>query len=69
MFYPLLLTQNVHISIVFLSVKLIIMKFKEWDHSSLTSNISAKVGQIVHVGGVLKTSGPADFKSVPSFEN
>ena len=40
MFYPLLFTQNV--SIVFLSVKLIIMKIKEWDHISLTSNISAK---------------------------
>ena len=26
-------------------------------------------GQIVHVGGVLKMSGLADFKSVPSFEN
>ena len=29
----------------------------------------AKLGQIVHVGGVLKTSGPADFKSAPGFEN
>ena len=28
-----------------------------------------KLGQIVHIGGVLKTSGPADFKSVPGFEN
>ena len=27
-----------------------------------------KLGQIVHIGGVLKTSGPADFKSVPGFE-
>ena len=27
----------------------------------------AKLGQIVHVGGVLKTSGPADFKSAPGF--
>ena len=27
------------------------------------------LGQIVHVGGVLKTSGPADFKSAPGFEN
>ena len=42
MFYQLLFTQNVQISIVFLSVKLIIMKIKEWDHISLTSNISAK---------------------------
>ena len=28
-----------------------------------------KLGQIAHVGGVLKTSGSADFKSVPGFEN
>ena len=28
-----------------------------------------KLGQIAHVGGVLKTSGTADFKSVPGFEN
>ena len=28
-----------------------------------------KLGQIVHVGGVLKTSEPTDFKSVPGFEN
>ena len=34
---------------------------------SLTSISQPKLGQIVHVGGVLKTSGPADFKSV--FEN
>ena len=42
MFNQLLLTQNVQISIVFLSVKSIIMKIKEWHHVSLTSNISAK---------------------------
>ena len=28
-----------------------------------------KLSHIVYVGGVLKTSGPADFKSVPAFEN
>ena len=28
-----------------------------------------KLGQIVHVMGVLKMSGPADFKSVPGFDN
>ena len=27
-----------------------------------------KLSQIVHVGGVFKTSGPADFKSTPGFE-
>ena len=62
MFYPLLLTQNVHILIVFLSVKLIIMKIKEWDHSSLTS-------KILRVGGVLKSSEPADLITDPGFEN
>ena len=24
---------------------------------------------MAHVGGVFKTSGPADFKSIPGFEN
>ena len=28
-----------------------------------------KLGQIAHVGGVLKTSGQTDFKSIPGFEN
>ena len=28
-----------------------------------------KLSQIGHVGGVLKTSGPADSKSVPGFDN
>ena len=28
-----------------------------------------KLGQIGHVGGVLKTSGPAVFKSVTGFNN
>ena len=42
MFYQLLLAQNVQISKVFLYVKSIIMKIKEWYHVSLTSNISAK---------------------------
>ena len=27
------------------------------------------LGQIAHVGGVLKTSGPADSKSFPGFDN
>ena len=42
MFYQLILTQNVQISIVFLSDKSIIMKIKEWHHVSLTLNISVK---------------------------
>ena len=69
MFYPLLLTQNVHVSIVFLSVKLIIIKIEEWDHFSLTQISQAKLGQIVHVRGVLNISGPADFKSLSGLEN
>ena len=28
-----------------------------------------KLGQIAHVGGVLKLSEPADFKTDPGFEN
>ena len=28
-----------------------------------------KLGQIGHVRGVLKTSGPPDFKSFPGFDN
>ena len=28
-----------------------------------------KLGQIGHVGGVLKLAGPVDFKYVPGFEN
>ena len=66
MFNQLLLTQNVQIStIVFLSVKSIIRKIKEWYHVSSTSNISAKTWS--NVEGDLKTSRPADFKS--GFEN
>ena len=45
------------------------MEIKEWYHVTLTSISQPKLGQIVHVEGVLKTSGPSDFKSVPGFEN
>ena len=41
-FNQLIWTQNLQISIVFFSVKSIIMKIKEWYHVSLTSNISVK---------------------------
>ena len=43
------------------------MKIKEWYHVSLTSNISAKTWS--NCTCVLKMLGPADFKSVPGFEN
>ena len=42
MFYQLILTKNVQISIVSPSVKSILMKIREWYHVSLTSNTSAK---------------------------
>ena len=42
MFYQLLFTQNVQISIIFLSVKSIVIRIKKRDYVSLTSNISAK---------------------------
>ena len=42
MFYQLLFTQNVQISIILLLVKSIILILKEWYPVSLTSNISAK---------------------------
>ena len=63
MFYQLILTKNVQISIVSPSVKSILMKIREWYHVSLTSNTSAKTLSNL---GVLKTS---DYKSVPGFEN
>ena len=37
-------------------------------NESLTKS-QPKLGQSGHVGGVLKLSGPADFKSVPGFED
>ena len=45
------------------------MKIKDWYHVFLTSKSQPKLGQIAHVRGVLKTSGPADFKSVLGFDN
>ena len=63
MINQLLLTQNVQISIIFLSVKYIVIRIKKWYHVSLTSN------QIAQVGGVLKLSEPADSKTDPGFEN
>ena len=41
-----------------------------WNKLCLKPQISQpKLGQIGHVGDVLKMSGPEDFKSVPGFEN
>ena len=41
------------------------MKIIEWYHQIS----QPKLGQIAHVGGVLKSSGPVDFKTDPGFEN
>ena len=39
------------------------------DRTGSSTISQPKLGQIVHVGVVLKTSGPADFKSALGFEN
>ena len=67
MFNQLLLTQNIQISIVFLSVKLIIMKFKEWDQSSLTSNISAKTWSNCTCRGCFENIRTSRFQICPWF--
>ena len=66
MLNQLLLTQNVQISIVFLSVKSIIMKIKEWHHVSLTSNISAKTWSNWTCRGYFENVRTS--RSVPGFE-
>ena len=67
MFYQLLLTQNVQISIVFLSVKSIIMKIKEWYHVSLTSNISAKTWSNCTCRGCFENVRTSRFQICPWF--
>ena len=69
MFNQLLLAQNIQISIIFLSVKSIIIEIKDSNHLSLTSNISAKTWSNWTCRGCFETSGPADSKSVPGFDN
>ena len=67
MFYQLLLAQNVQISIVFLSVKSIIMKIKEWYHVSLTSNISAKTWSNWTCRGCFENVRTSRFQICPWF--
>ena len=67
MFYQLLLTQIVQISIVFLSVKSIIMKIKEWYHVSLTSNISAKTWSNCTCRGCFENIRTSRFQICPWF--
>ena len=67
MLNQLLLTQNVQISIVFLSVKSIIMKIKEWHHVSLTSNISAKTWSNCKCRVCFEKIRTSRFKISPKF--
>ena len=67
MFHQLLLTQNVQISIVFLLVKSIIMKIKEWYHVSLTSNISAKTWSNCTCRGCFENPRICRFQICPWF--
>ena len=66
MFHQLLLTQNVQISIVFLSVKSIIIEIKDSNHLSLTSNISAKTWSNWTCRGYFENVRTS--RSVPGFE-
>ena len=45
------------------------MKIKVWIICLQPQISQPKLSQIVHVGGVLKSSEPADFKADPGFEN
>ena len=67
MLNQLLLTQNVQISIVFLSVKSIIMKIKEWHHVSLTSNISGKTWSNCTCRGCFENVRTSRFQICPWF--
>ena len=67
MLNQLLLTQNVQISIVFLSVKSIIMKIKEWHHVSLTSNISGKTWSNCTCKGCFEIVITSRFQNWPWF--
>ena len=50
-------------------LKSILMKKREWYLVYLTSNISAKTWSNCTYKECFETSGIADFKSVPGFEN
>ena len=67
MLNQLLLTQNVQISIVFLSVKSIIMNIKEWHHVSLTSNISGKTWSNCTCRGCFENVRTSRFQICPWF--
>ena len=66
-FNQLIWTQNLQISIVFFSVKSIIIKIKEWDHVSLTSNISAKTWSNCTCRGCFEIVRTSRFQNWPWF--
>ena len=67
MFNQLILTENLEISIVFFSIKSIIMKIKEWYHLSLTSNISAKNWSNCTCRGCFENLTTSRFQICPWF--
>ena len=67
MFNQLFLTQNLQISIVFLSVKLFSIKIKEWYHVSLTSKISAKTWSNCTCRGCFEIIRTCRFQNWPWF--
>ena len=67
MFNQLILKENLQISIVFLSVKSIIMKIKEWHHVFLTSNISGKTWSNCTCSGCFENIRTNRFQICPWF--
>ena len=58
---------NVQTSIIFLSVKSIVVRFKKWYHVSLTSNISAKTWSNCTSRGCFKIVRTSRFQNWPWF--
>ena len=67
LFQKLLFTQNVQISIIFLSVKSIVIRIKKWYHVSLTSNISAKTWSNCTSRGCFEIFRTSRFQNWPWF--
>ena len=67
MFNQLLLAQNIQISIIFLSVKSIIIEIKDSNHLSLTSNISAKTWSNWTCRGCFENVRTSRFQICPWF--
>ena len=67
MFDQLIFTQNVQISIIFLSVKSIVIRIKKWYHVSLTSNISAQNRSKCTSSGCFENVRTSRFQNWPWF--